>query len=119
MTLDITRPVQTRDGRPVRIITWTEGTKEYPIVGVVEDDLGEVLYKWTSEGYFLKGCKAYDDNDLINAPERRSLYVNINEKGFTTSHQSRKIADDYSFGRIGLIRVDLEDGAIVGFEREL
>lgn len=119
MTLDMTKPVQTRDGRPVRIITWTEGPDKYPIVGVVEDELGGNLYCWTSEGNFLEGCKAYHDNDLINAPESKSLYVNINEKGFTTSHQSRKIADDYSFGRIGLIRVDLEGDVIVGFEREL
>lgn len=119
MTLDRARPVQTRDGRPVRIVSWTEGTKEYPIVGVVEDDLGQDLYTWTSAGYFLGGYKAHHDNDLINVSERTSLYVNINEKGFTTSHHSRKIADDYSYGRIGLIRVDIEDGVIVGFEREL
>lgn len=120
MTLDRNKPVQTLDGQPVRIITWTEGTKEYPIVGIIGDEDDENIGSWTAEGKYLKGYE-YGDNedDLVNVPGRKSIYVNIHGVGFTTSYQSREMADNSDAGRIGLIRVDLEDGVIVGFEREL
>lgn len=69
-----TKPVRTREGYRVRIITWTGGTKEYPIVGVVEHPSRGELHSWTCEGSYLVGSPDHG-LDLINVPEVTKRYI--------------------------------------------
>lgn len=68
--LDLTKPVQTREGDPVRIIC-TDRKGEYPIVGLVLSDHGdghEVVRAWPIDGQFYS--KNMQHLDLINVPPK-------------------------------------------------
>lgn len=60
-------PFCTRDGRSVRILTRTDGSNEYPIVGYVGTD--NTPTTWTARGYILEGCGGSDPDNLMNARE--------------------------------------------------
>lgn len=64
--LDLTKPVQTRDGRAVRILS-TNGPTGAPVVGVIVNDapIGEVIYQWPTSG---KGMAESGVADLMNVP---------------------------------------------------
>lgn len=67
--LDLSKPLQTRQGLLVRILC-TDAKGVYPIVGLVSYDRNncEKPLQWTKEGYFnTSGPSA---NDLINIPQR-------------------------------------------------
>lgn len=66
--LDLTKPVQCRSGDEVRILC-TDGPEDAPIVGIVR---GEVA-QWEFSGSWC-GVKN-NDMDLVNAPEKRTLWV--------------------------------------------
>jgi hypothetical protein len=63
--LDLSKPVQTRDGRPVRIIC-TDATPDYPIVGVVGSEFLHIRCWWGS-GQSVRSS-IDQDTDLINVP---------------------------------------------------
>jgi hypothetical protein len=70
MSLDFTKPVQTRDGRKVRIlcvdgITEVDG-KKYPIVGFFEDGGSLFPQVWGIDGTYR--YENSDRDDLINVP---------------------------------------------------
>lgn len=67
--LDFSKPIQTRDGRAVDI-RFTDGTGSYPVVGYIEDSLST----WTKDGQYHE-YGAYPENDLVNVPVGRTLYV--------------------------------------------
>lgn len=78
MALDLSKPVQTRDGRPVTIIT-TEGREPWALLGYVSDD--KVPRTWYSDGAVFSDAQS--QNDPINAPEpKRSgvVWVNVYPK---------------------------------------
>jgi hypothetical protein len=63
--LDLTKKVQTRDGRPVEIISKGARNETCPIVGYI--DKQRHFSFWTLSGDWCgHGCH---ENDLINAPE--------------------------------------------------
>lgn len=62
---DPTKPVQTRDGRPVTLI-FTNGREPWPLVGYIVNDVTPNI--WRANGYYRPGGIAYE-LDLINAPE--------------------------------------------------
>lgn len=73
-SFDPSKPVMTRDGRPARIIC-TDRKGEYPILALIDDNDG-------FEGiaiYFANGKNRTKDtpNDLVNAPTKRSAWINI------------------------------------------
>lgn len=78
MTIDFTKPVQTRDGRPVRIICTDAKNSTHPIVGVVvsTSDGKEYPRCWTKEGEFISGRGELDMN-LIQVPQRHKHYEAI------------------------------------------
>ena len=61
--LDLTKPLSTRDGRPVTLIT-TQGREPWPLVGYVMDEVSVTI--WMNNGRFdvIKSGR-----DLINIPE--------------------------------------------------
>jgi hypothetical protein len=61
--IDIDKKYQTRDGRPVRLIS-DNGTPEYPIIGIV-DGGGIRPRSWTAEGKYSDLCP---DFDLVPVP---------------------------------------------------
>jgi len=82
--LDLTKPVQTRDGHPVRILC-TDRKNVYPVVGLVTEYGDEHVRSWPASGRF------YADDpqglDLINVPPKPVKYfVNVyrNMNGITT-----------------------------------
>jgi hypothetical protein len=64
-SLDLTKPVQTRDGYPVRIIC-TDATPDYPIVGVVGSESLHIRCWWGSGQ--SRRSSIEQDTDLINVP---------------------------------------------------
>lgn len=72
MTLDLNKPVQTRDGRKARILGPLAGGPDRIAVAVTIGDMefAEARY---SDGMYLNGKKSL--HDLINVPEER--WVNV------------------------------------------
>jgi hypothetical protein len=75
--IDWTKPVQTRDGDPVRILC-TDGPEKWPVVGIVK---GRVEH-WRADGSF--GGHFPAPEDLMNAPppkEQRTVYMYKTRQG--------------------------------------
>ncbi|ATJ91574.1 hypothetical protein HK16_04955 [Acetobacter senegalensis] len=69
-------PFCTRDGRPVRLLTKTDGSKEFPIVGFIDNEKTSSV--WTEYGHFFETHDNHG-NDLMNAcevPVAREFWVN-------------------------------------------
>lgn len=104
MTIDFTKPVQTRDGRKVRIIC-TDGPKGRPIVGIKEDS--DVMC-WASDGMHcgLPPC----DSDLLNAPPVKHVrYVSFDKAG-SIIRIYHEIPIQHHALVAGCARVELEQG---------
>lgn len=74
MTFDPMKPVQTRDGRKARILA-TDIKGPFPIAAVIDriGGIGERVETYSSEGClgtFSDNCPG----DLVNIPERRSVF---------------------------------------------
>jgi hypothetical protein len=83
MSLDLTKPVCTRDGRPVRILcTDRKSSNGMPIVGAVADTTEtESLSVWMKDGSFIRSDYLHD-RDLVQAPEPLvERWVNIYSNG--------------------------------------
>lgn len=94
--LDFSRPIQTRDGRKVRILC-TDKKGASPVVGLIERNPGEeeMTFHWQLTGLHYEGsCRRPED--LINVPERieRDVWVNLNGKVLGHIYDTRKEADD-------------------------
>lgn len=82
--LDLTKPVQTRDGRPVRILC-TDRVGKYQMVGLILEDGHEYVETWNLNGQKYEGI--ISDIDLINVPPKPVKYfINVyrNMNGITT-----------------------------------
>jgi hypothetical protein len=115
MTLDITKPVQTRDGRSVRILC-TDKKGEFPIVALVTDENDkEFIGSYSSGGrYFNQGCS---DNDLVNVPERVERWLNIYPPSIKDAMPSfcstKELADNHAGPhRIGILHIIYEDARV-------
>lgn len=64
-TLDLSKPVQTRDGRKVRILC-TDRRGPAPVIGLVECASSEALLLWSKDGKF---SDYISPSDLVNVPE--------------------------------------------------
>lgn len=106
MTINFNKPLQTRDGQPVTILS-TSGRDQYPVVGYIGDDVA--LYSWTNEGkMYADGSNSYD---LQNVPETGVCYVNVFPDGTTCSYSKKEYATaDYASERIACIRVEYKIG---------
>lgn len=106
--IDFTKPVQTRRGYPVMILT-TDGRGNYPVVGYIRESTD--VHTWMSSGRYCTGPEG--PLDLINVPEKRVVYVNLYpyphlSPGF---HPTRKDADKYAMSqRHARVRVEYTEG---------
>lgn len=71
MTLDFTKPVQTRGGYPVRILC-TDAQEPYSVVGIVL--VNNYITSWRPDGT----CRNSQAHNLVQAPQTRwvNLYRN-------------------------------------------
>lgn len=106
--LDLTKPVQTRDGREVKQVTVFDCDEEFRVRGVVDGK----LQSWTIDGTFHKD--RHSPNCLVNVPERvkKTVYFRVanGHVGSKCNAVPTRI-DDFD----GYIRVDI-DAEIIPFE---
>lgn len=100
MTFDPTKPVQTRDGRPARIIA-TGLLQTQPILAVITYTAGERSEVFNKDGSYLFVSDNCNGMDLINIP--RKVYVNVwEEQGLVYSSYrpfgNSKAAEDSATG---------------------
>ena len=95
MTLDLTKPVQTRDGQPVEIITTKGRYPEFPIVGYIGSS--EYIELWALDG---SNRNVRGRADLVNVPEPKRVvdfWVNVYPNNFDSyrplSYLSKDAAD--------------------------
>lgn len=78
MGLDLTKPVRTRDGRPVRILC-TDAAGSAPIFALVRQSAArEDVYRYRLDGSLNDtGPRRDDPLDLVNSPEATSVYAAV------------------------------------------
>lgn len=119
MTFDPTKPVQTRDGRPARILAADAkllNTSEGIIALVRDLTTGQE----TTQAYFPDGRYTRDRDsliDLVNVPERVTKYMNLYEVHAGGFHSSLEEAECTASGMpLGVIAITFENDKIVGVE---
>jgi hypothetical protein len=91
MTFDPTKPVQTRDGRSARILC-TDLKDRWPIVAAITRTDGTEY----STGYAVDGkftCRHQPERDLINVPEKRTVWVNVYPDDCLKVHETESRAE--------------------------
>ena len=68
--LDFSKPVQTRDGQPVRILCTDRKHPHYTVIGLIEINGLDVTKYWIEDGHYFPTRKE-DYLDLIQAPQPR------------------------------------------------
>ena len=64
--LDLSKPVQTRDGQPVQLVA-TDLAGVWPYAGIASDGKAKKILTWHRDGSWV-GIYHPDPNDLINVP---------------------------------------------------
>ena len=115
MAIDWTKPIQTRDGREVRI--WTREAKchrDKPVRGEVLSATGWRDFVWSADGtYDRPGISEWD---LVNVPDEQTVWVNVYYYGGTSpfvlhGHGSREEADESeASGRIACVPLSFREG---------
>lgn len=108
--LDLTKPVQTHDGRPVRILC-TDAAGEYPVVGIEKDGEKDTVRRWTKDGRFATYSRGPHSHDLINVPVKRRLtgWLNVYPDREAYFSELREDADrEADATRIACIPIDIK-----------
>jgi len=112
MTFDPSKPVQTRDGRPARILCTDVKNDQFPICAAFWRNGVELADLFARDGKFYSDHEC--NSDLINIPEKRVGYVNVYPHRIDSSfHLNRKSADLFAsenVSRVACIRVEYEEG---------
>jgi hypothetical protein len=119
MTFDPTKPVQTRDGRKVRIIC-TDAAGPHPIVALikVEKEGRECSHQFSKIGSYFANSIA-SELDLINIPERKVRWVNVYEDSTSGQFAHRESADACAaVKRLGILKLIYENDELVDHEYE-
>lgn len=121
---DPKKPVQTRDGRPARILC-TDRIGNQPIVALLINDSGSEYTVYRK----LNGTREdgeeslLGNDDLINVPERKSKWQTVARKngwlfGRFSSKEVAIKAESAALDVLGHLRFDYEDDVIVKVEFE-
>lgn len=87
------KPVCTRDGRNVRIITFDIKNDEYPIVAAVDCRGKEVATDYTINGkYNISGTYSY--SDLMMVTEKKKGWINLYK---CSSDKNRAVTSSYAY----------------------
>lgn len=112
---DPTKPVQTRDGKPARIMTTDCKNDNFPIAALIDYGNSEIAEFYTIDG-FLREDHQELDIDLVNCPEKHVRWLNVYSDGGIGVYSSREIADKYASAldkvvpRIACICIEFEEG---------
>lgn len=119
--LDLNKPVQTRDGRPVRIIC-TDKKGDYPLVALIPqtNTSNEEVCTYSLDGYYYKN-EAQCDSDLVNVPEQKHKWINVYSDNYYENYSYETLQEahamaDYS-NRIGIVHIVIENNKIVKLEQ--
>lgn len=105
--LDLTKPLQTRDGQPVTILTTERPDSLHPVVGMTNAGL---ILTYTAQGKVYSGGREHE-LDLMNVPERRTIWLNIYQNQPPREYSSRDQANFFADpGRIACIEVTYTEG---------
>lgn len=121
-TIDLTKPVQTKDGKPARIICTDLKDGAYTLMVLIDFGDREVPRTYTSKGEYFANKPSEDD--LVNVPEEKVTYLNVydapgslgNGVERTTVEASNEGAVErlraYGHERIALLKITRVDGVI-------
>lgn len=70
MSIDFNKPLQTRDGDPVRILC-TDAQGYYPVLGLRWAGDEEHVERWTKDGKFYADSEDAHCHDLVHVPQPR------------------------------------------------
>lgn len=127
MTFDPTKPVQTRDGRPARILCVdAKISKTAPIVALVDrpGEDGELLDFYDADG--RASCSISGGNDLVNVPQTVGRWIHLyryvaNGEYFASDRQMHglRLQDPASFEHVSSEFVRFTLGKCVVGEAQL
>ena len=91
MTLDVTKPVQTRDGRKARIICTDRAGSDFKFVALILNEGLESVYVADASGrvYTDTECR----HDLMNVPEETKGWHLVFQNGATSFTAHKTLAD--------------------------
>lgn len=82
--IDWNAPLQTRDGRSVRVYTRFGNHRVYPVVGEIGDDATQppILARWDKYGRIAPSAgQLYCHSDIVNVPEKHELRLEVDFYG--------------------------------------
>lgn len=109
--LDLSKPVQTRSGSPVKVLMVCDDPGIlYPVVGLIKGASMPAFWNRDGINYTAKDS----GNELINVPAKKLVaWVNVYADGYALAYESRADADKYldvSKIRIACVKVTEGDG---------
>jgi hypothetical protein len=108
MAIDWTKPVQTRDGRKVRVLCTDAPDSPYPVIGLI--DKGGEPEIWTIGGVYAANG-ATSNLDIINAPEPAvtvTRWANVYEDKISSLFETKGDCDAVATGgRIACVPVTI------------
>lgn len=116
MKLDITKPVRTRDGRPVRVLC-TDKKGNFPIVALITDgNEKETVCTYNTEGHYYSSGGVCDA-DLVNVPERVERWLNIYHPKRWARPEFEKSLEDANCmagdNRLGVLHIVYEGDKVI------
>jgi hypothetical protein len=120
MTLDLNKPMQTRDGKPARFLGTINNESEYIFAIMDEDGSEYVVFRYASGKVEEYGRNS---GDIINAPEAlttyQRIYANVASASTWTgtSYDSLEAIGARDHTRsVGILKLTLENGKPVKAE---
>ena len=107
--IDFTKPVHTRDGHTVEIISTTARGRA-PILGYIGKT--DNIHRWDTFGKFDASGVEFHALDLVNVPPAKHVrYVNIYGDGQAHVHTSSDTANNQAVGgRIACVKIEYTEG---------
>lgn len=112
--LDLTKPVQTRQGSKVTILKTDVRHPKFPIIAVVDEGEHQHSISYTAEGKYYTSYHA-SSYDLVNVPEVTTQYCNLYSLMNSTFHGEKRLADANQSkvqDRIACLKFTKTDGVI-------
>lgn len=111
MKFDLTKPLQTRDGRTVRILCTDGPEKCFPVVGFVDGSSSPIM--WTLSGYWRHGSDKAYGLDLINVPPPKKK-----AKVFVELRRDREDGELYGVATVNRLPYKTEHAVLASTEVE-